>query len=50
MQFDRFLSVLEQKWLENQEIYYKEAAHLVYHLFYNFQKKWGIDYAHYCSQ
>ena len=26
MQFDRFLSVLEQKWLKNHEIYYKEAA------------------------
>ena len=38
MQFDRFLSVLEQKWLENQEIYYIEAAHLVYHLFTIFKK------------
>ena len=26
MQFDWFLSVLEQKWLENYEIYYIEAA------------------------
>ena len=26
MQFDYFLSVQEQKWLENHEIYYIEAA------------------------
>jgi hypothetical protein len=26
MQFDWFVSVLEQKWLENHEIYYIEAA------------------------
>ena len=28
MQFDWFLSVLEQKWLENREIYYIGAAEL----------------------
>ena len=28
MQFDWFLSVLEQKWLENHEIYYIGAAEL----------------------